>query len=429
MRNIIEMMLAGAFLLISGCSGSDPTPEEFSDDKIIRLWVAPDESQEAFWKIVVERWNKRGSGIQVKFKTIPAVESSEKAILTALVAGNAPDLSTNIFSGFAAQLAGLGQLQDLSVMDGYKELVLVRHMESIMQGWDQGGKKYVFPLYSNPTLIWWRGDILQKLGINKIPQTYDDVYELSKQYAASDHKFGMQIMTGLNWYDRWYDYISFYYAASNGVPYINDGKAFYDNDAGLSVLTFMDTIYKNGWTALDFESDDPLTTGLVVGAVRGPWSVSFFKRMYPDTLKKIIVGPMIRKHKTDGKAYTFADSKGLVLFKHSKVKAEAFAFISWVLSNDELSLLWLEKTNLPPARGDLMENAIFKTFYEANPLAKQYAIYVDVAIPSAFIESTIDVQKIMGFEMVESVKFGTKPPETALADAVRRTNKLLKVAH
>ncbi|PCJ39341.1 MAG: sugar ABC transporter substrate-binding protein [Alphaproteobacteria bacterium] len=429
MNNIIGIILVAGLLLLNGCSQSDQTTKDASAGKVIKLWVAPEESQEAFWKIVVERWNKSGLGLPVEFKTIPAVESSEKAILTALVADNAPDISTNIFSGFSTQLAGLGQLQDLSVMDGYQELVSVRHMETIMQDWDQNGKKYVFPLYSNPTLIWWRRDILQRLGITKIPETYDDVYALSKQYAASDNKYGMQIMTGKIWYDRWFDFISFYYAASNGKPYVKDGRAVYNNEAGLAVLTFMETIYKNGWTALDFESDDPLTTGLVVGGVRGPWSISFFERMYPDTLKKIVVGPMITKHKGEGKTFTLADSKGLVIFKSSKVKEAAFDFISWVFSNDEISLLWLEKTSLPPARGDLMDNVIFKRFYDTHPMARQYASYVNVAIPSAFTQSTIDVQKTMGFEMIDPVKFGIKTPKEALADAIRRTDKILQAEH
>ncbi|WP_165776987.1 ABC transporter substrate-binding protein [Paremcibacter congregatus] len=425
MKKISHIIVIFSSLLVGGCSGSDQKAKAAPEGKVIRLWVAPDESQEAFWKVVVARWNESGLGMPVAFETIPAVESSEKAILTALVAGNAPDISTNIFSGFATQLVALGQLQDLSVMAGYPELIAHRRMEKIIQGWDQGGKKYVFPLYSNPTLIWWRMDILQKLGIDDVPRTYDDVYKLSEKYAALDQKYGMQLITGKNWYDRWYDFISLYYAASGGAPYITDGKASYDNAAGLSVLTFMETIFKREWTALDFESDDPLTTGLVVGGVRGPWSIPFFERLYPQTLEKIVVGPMIVLREGQGKTFTFADSKGLVLFKNSKVKEEAFAFLSWVLSQDEYSLLWLEKTSLPPARGDLMENAIFRAFYDTHPLARQYAAYVDVALPSAFIENTIDVQKTMGYEMVEPVKFGTKAPKDALADAVRRTNKLL----
>jgi len=313
-------------------------------------------------------------------------------------------------------------------MEGYSELVAARSMQGIMRGWDQDGKKYVLPIYSNPTLIWWRGDILQKLGITSVPETFDDVYALSEKYAATDNKFGIQLVTGKNWYDRWYDFISYYYASADGAPYIKDGQAAYDNAASLSVLTFMDTVFKNEWTGLDFESDDPLTTGLVVGGVRGSWSVAFFKRLYPEILAKIWVGPMLTQNKTTGKTYTFADTKGLVIFKHSKVKQEAFEFISWVFSNDEMSLLWLEKTGLPPARGDLTDNPIFKSFYQANPLAKKYADYVDVAMPPAFIESTIDVQKIMGFEMVEPIRFGTKSPKQALADAIRRTNELLRVS-
>jgi multiple sugar transport system substrate-binding protein len=80
---------------------------------------------------------------------------------------------------------------------------------------------------------------------------------------------------------------------------------------------------------------------------------------------------------------------------------------------------------MPPARGDLTSNPIFNAFYDAHPLAKTYASYVDVAIPPAFIENTIDVHKIMNVEMIGPIKFGTKAKNIAAKDAVTRTNKLL----
>ncbi len=418
---IIGLIMVVALLSLTGCAD----PQSSADRQEIRLWVAPNEVQEEFWKIAVERWNESGMGMPVTFTTIPATGSSEKAILTALVSGKAPDISTNIFSGFAAQLADLGQLQELSAMEGYEELIAARHMGRIMEDWDQDGRKYVLPIYSNPTLIWWRGDILRGLGIYSVPRTFDDVYALSEKYAARDNKYGMQVIAGNGWADRWFDYISFYYASADGAPYITAGRAVYDNPAGYAVLEFMDRMFRNGWTASDFDSDEPLVTGLVAGAVRGPWDIAYFKKIYPDTLEKIIIGPMITARKDTGRPHTFADSKGLVIFRDSKLKKEAFAFISWVLSSDELSLLWLEKTGLPPARGDLAENLVFESFYRTNPLARQYAAYVDVAIPPAFIESTIDVQKTMGIEMIEPIQFGTKDTRTAMADAIRRTNKLL----
>jgi multiple sugar transport system substrate-binding protein len=427
MKNFISAFAAGIFVFLSGCSDPNATDGQSAGEKVVRMWVAPNETQEAFWKIAVAKWNNSGLGARVDFTTIPETRSSEDAILTALVAGSAPDISTNIFSGFAAQLANLEQLQDLSVMEGYEELIAARHMGNIMKGWDQGGRSFVLPIYSNPTMVWWRKDILHQLGIETVPTTFDDVYRLSEKYASSDNKLGMQVVAGRRWADRWFDFISYYYAASDGAPYIKDGKAVYDNAAGLSVLTFFDTMFKNGWTTTDFDGDEPLATGAVAGAVRGPWDIAFFKKTYPDSLDNIVIGPMIREQHSGDKVHTFADSKGLVIFEHSKVKAEAFAFVAWVFRNDELSLLWLEKTGLPPARGDLTENEIFTKFYQANPMVAEYAAYVDVAVPPAFIEGTIDVQKFMGIEMLEPVQYGTKDPATALADSVRRTNKLLKM--
>jgi multiple sugar transport system substrate-binding protein len=428
MKKLLKTFLLSSIVILMACSESSSLAEQSEQkNRTIKLWIAPNENQEAFWKIAVEKWNQSGQGLQVDFTTIPATGTSEKAILTALVADNAPDISTNIFSGFAAQLAELGQLQELSAMTGYQELITSRNMDHIMADWDQGGKKYVFPLYSNPTMIWWRTDILQELGFENVPRTFDDVYLLSKKYAATHNKFGMQVIAGKNWEDRWFDYISYYYASANGEPYVKNGKAVYDNNAGRAVLTFIDKMFRNNWTASDFDSDDPLVTGLVAGAVRGPWDIAYFQKMYPEVLKQITIGPMITNKLSANKTATFADSKGLVIFKSSKLKAAAFAFVTWVFSNDELSLLWLEKTGLPPARGDLMNNKVFRDFYQAHPMAAKYAAYVDVAIPPAFIESTIDVQKTMGNEMIEPVQFGSKDPKTALSDAIMRTNKLLRV--
>jgi len=398
--------------------------QAFAANDTIKLWIAPNETQEGFWKVAVSAWNETGNGMQVEFTTIPASGSSEEAILTAIASGNAPDVSTNIFSGFAAQLADLDQLVDLSTLDGFDGLVAARKMETIMAGWENGGKSFVFPIYSNPILVWWRADLLAKAGWDKLPQTFDDVYRLSKQVSVPGKTFGMKVIAGNNWWDRWFDFISFYDATSNGAPYIEGGKAVYDNAAGKAVLGFFKTMFDNGWTTYDFGSDDPFVTGAVYGAVKGPWNLSSFTRQFPEVLANVKIGPMIRETASDGLAATFADTKGLVIFKTSKVQAEAWEFLKWVFSNEDLTLLWLEKTGMPPARGDLADSKIFSTYYAKNPLAAEYAKYVGVAVPPAMITQTIDVQKSMG-EMVEAIAFATKDVDTAISDSVAKINALL----
>lgn len=426
MNKIISLLLVMSIVALFVLLRDKDTSNE---NKHITLWVAPNVAQEEFWKIVVNQWNRSGLGTPVSFKTIPATGGAEEAILTALVSDTAPDISTNIFTGFAAQLANLGQLHDLSSIENFEDMVAHRKMSSIMQGWQLQGKNYILPLYSNPTLVWWRKDILDDLGIDKIPTTFNDVYELSRKRMEFDQKYSMKVLAGKEWSDRWFDYIPYYYATGNGASYILDGKAQYDNPASVAALTFIKTMFENQWTQLDYDSGDPLTTGLVAGAVHGPWDISYFRQMFPDILNKIVIGPMIRETDNGSKSITYADSKGLVVFKHSKLKKEAFEFISWFFNHDEFSLLWLEKTGMPPARGDLISNPIFTKFYQTNPLARQYALYVDVAVPPAFIEETLDLHKIMNVEMIEPVKFGTKSIVDATKDAISRTDKLLNNAY
>lgn len=405
-------------------------PNDVSDVKAIRLWVAPNQAEERFWTHAVQRWNQSGLGRRVEFTTIPATGGSEEAILTALVAGSGPDLSANIFPGFAAQLANLGQLQDLSGMPGFQDILARRQLKPMMRDLSIAGHDYLMPLYFSPMLIWWRGDILARLGITEVPRTFEDVYELSRRRAEQERGLGMQVLAGREWRSRWYDYIAYYYACSGGAPYILDRQAQYESQASQEALNFIRTMFQNRWTAPDFDTDDPLQRGLVAGAARGAWDISYYQQNHPDTLKHIVIGPMVRSAASQqahaGKAHTFADSKGIVLFKTSRLQPEALAFLAWVFSSDDISLLWFKETGMPPARGDLMVNPIFSDFYRTNPLAAKYAAHVAVGVPTAAIEETIDVNKIMSAQMVEPMLFDSRPVPQVAAEAARATTALLR---
>lgn len=417
------LRVAASAALLAGCS---PRSAERRTDRI-RLWVAPNEAEEGFWKIAVARWNALGRGLPVEFTTIPTAGSSEDTVLSSLVAGTEPDLCTNIFSGFAVQLAALGQVEDLAVMPGYAELVARRHMAEIVPGWTQDGRVCALPIYSSPTLLWWRADLLEANGLSAPPRTYDQVYGFCERYGRARSRYGMQVIAGRDWRDRWFDFISYYYAVSGGRPYLEGARALYGNAAGLEAATFMDRMFRRGWTALDFDAEEPLVSGLAAGAVRGPWDVERFARIYPETLERIAVGPMIARDPAPGPTATFSDAKGVVIFKSSKVARQAFEFLAWVLGEEDLNLLWLRRTGLSPARSDLLENPRFAGHYRSSPIARAYAEHVASARPPALSEHTIDIQKIMSSKLVEPLMTGQLPPAEALADAVARTDRMLAV--
>lgn len=423
-RDLLRYGVAGAAALLAGCSAR--TSDRPTDR--IRLWVAPNAAEEGFWKIAVARWNAAGRGLPVTFTTIPTAGNSEDTVLSALVAGTEPDLSTNIFSGFAVQLATLGQVENLAAMPGYAELVERRHMGSIMPGWTQDGQVSALPIYSSPTLLWWRADLLEANGLSAPPRTYGEVYAFSDRYArrGGGGRYGMQVIAGRAWQDRWFDFISFYYAASRGQPYLDDTRALYANAAGLQVATFVNRMFRERWTAMDFDAEEPLVSGLAAGAVRGPWDVERFANIYPDTLTRIAVGPMVARAPTKGPAWTFSDSKGVVIFRNSLVKQQAFEFLAWVLGDEALNLLWLQRTGLSPARADLLKNPRFASYYRSNAIGRAYAEHVASARPPALSEHTIDVQKIMSAQLIQPLMTGRRAPRSALAAAAERTDRMLE---
>lgn len=421
-RALLAGTLAGGLSLLAGCG---PSRRARPADRI-RLWVAPNEAEEGFWKIAVARWNAARRGLPVQFTTIPTAGSSEDTVLSALVAGTEPDLCTNVFAGFAVQLAALGQVVNLAAMPGYAELVARRHMQAILPGWTQEGMVAALPIYSSPTLLWWRADLLAANGLSAPPRRYDEVYALCARYGRPGQRYGMQVVSGRSWADRWFDFISLYYAASRGQPYLQGRHALYDNAAGRQVAGFMDRMFRQRWTALDFDAEEPLVSGLAAGAVRGPWDVERFAKLYPETLDRIVVGPMIAEAPGPGPASTFSDSKGVVLFKTSRVTAAAFDFLAWVLGDEALNLLWLRRTGLSPARGDLLQNPRFADYYRTNKIAAAYAAHVASAKPPALSEYSIDIQKIMTAQLVEPLMTGRRDPGAALAEAVARTDRLLE---
>lgn len=426
MKTAMVAKLTASVLLalsLSGC-GPDEKPEETSAKTPIKMWVAPNENEEAFWNTMVKEWNKDPSHTPVEFTTIPAANSSEEAIMNALASGTEPDLSSNIFIGFASQLDEIGQTEDLSKMPGYDDLIKNRQMTNIVPAWKLNGKQTVLPIYVNPIVWWWRGDLLKQYGFDHVPTRYDELYQLAEKRAQDNNGYTIQLTAGKNWWERWFDLIPLYYAQSGGQSYLVDNKAQFNDPSGLAVLTFMGKVFNSKWSSYDFTSaDDPLASGQVLASARGPWDLARYRKQYPEVLKSIQIGPMLTEKGT-AHPHTFGDSKGMVIFSSSKHKAEAWAFMLWVFNNAEHDRTWLELTGMPPARADLLSNPTFVSYFDKNPLEKEIASYVDVALPPVATTQTTEIQRSMT-QMLEEVIFKNTDPVKALEQSTQEIDTLL----
>nr|WP_318382011.1 ABC transporter substrate-binding protein [uncultured Enterobacter sp.] len=418
------MALVFLSVCMTGC-GPDDKSATIAAKTPIKLWVAPNENEEAFWHKMVTEWNKDAAHTPVEFTTIPAANSSEEAIMSALASGTEPDITSNIFIGFASQLNEIGQLEDLAKMPGYAALIQGRKMTSLAPAWEINGQQNVLPIYVNPTVWWWRTDLLKQYGFDHVPKTYEELYWLAEARHADKKGYVMQLTAGKNWWERWFDFIPLMYAQSGGKAYIADGQVQFNNAEGAAVLSFMSKVFTKGWSSYDFTSaDDPLATGQVLASARGPWDIARYRKQFPEILKNIEIGPMLTEKGADH-PYTFGDSKGVAMFSTSKHKPQAWAFLQWVFGDEKHDLLWLETVGMPPARSDLLTNPLFVDYFEKNPLEKQIASYVNVALPPAATTKTTEVQRSMT-QMIERVIFQHDDPAKVLNESAQEINGILK---
>lgn len=411
-------------IALMGC-GPDDNKEQARSQATLKMWVAPNENEEAWWTKIVKEWNQDPAHMPVEFTPIPAASSSEEAIMNALASGTEPDMSSNIFIGFASQLTEQKQIENLAPMPGFADLIANRKMEQLIPAWEINGQQSVLPVYVNPIVWWWRGDLLKQYGFDHVPQTYDDLYRLAALRKVHNNGYVMQLTAGKNWWERWFDLIPLFYAQSQGKSYITDNKATLATDAGQKVLAFMGNVFHQGWSSYDFTSaDDPLASGQVLASARGPWDIARYRKQYPEVLKSIEIGPMLTEQGT-AHPYTFGDSKGMVIFSTSKHKAEAWAFMQWVFSRAENDRLWLETTGMPPARSDLLTNPLFVDYFNKNPIEREIASYVDVALPPVATTKTTEIQRSMT-QMLEEVIFNDKSPADALEQSGKEINQSLQ---
>lgn len=424
-------------LVLGGCGGRSKPPEGGSGDQVsIVFWSAPNPTQEQFWKTMADKYMEEHPNVKIEVAPIPESPSSEAGILTALSSGQKLTASENIFVGFGAQLVESEALVPLDTLPGYQDLIKARKAEELVEGWKfADGHQYILPIYSNAMLCAWRMDILKELGFNEPPRTYSEILavgeKLKAQYPDKYLWARKELIDPQKWWERWFDFFTFYYAASDGTPFLTENKVTADKDAAVAVLQFIKDLNDKG-LLLTAEATDPFETGLTIWAVVGPWQLPYWAEKFPELKigeNVVFTPPPVPDNFPEGKTpKTFADAKGIVIYKHA-TEAEQQAvwdFIKWVLSNPENDATWLEMTGLTPARGDLTANEAFKQYFEQNAGLKVYADAVPTAVPPIMRKEFTDLQNNMTEVMMIPLINGTVTPEQAFEAVKTSWENMLK---
>ncbi len=330
---------AGLIHEIRSCASSffvdyNTLGDKYDDtDDVLELWITTGRDQSTVLKTMVDDSFTTATGIKVNVKLVQA-----DAILTAVVAGNGPDVVLSVSGWFAVNYAMRNAVEDLSRFPDFEE-VIQPFTDSILEPltYNNGIRKVVYglPETQNFPLLFYRTDVMEELGL-PIPQTWDELI------AELPTIQGNSLTVAVNFPDIAVADISVLDSMifqNGGSIYDADGKkTLIDSEAGVAAFKRYTSLYNDYGlpTVFDFVSrfrsgEMPLGVAsyatyntLMVSApeIRGLWDFT----MFPGTIRED--GTLDRTVQTDGLCCM------MVATKNEKTRQNAWEFMKWWVGKD-----------------------------------------------------------------------------------------------
>jgi multiple sugar transport system substrate-binding protein len=390
----------------------------------LTYWSSNNSYEILFAKKVTDKWNIENPDFKISFQPVPEGQSSEEVILAAVVGETTPDLYSNMWQGDVEAYAQANVLVALDTLDGFLDFIYTRCDSTVIEEITSlDGHIYQIPWKINPIMLIYNEALINSIGLNKPPKTYQEFFEACEKFKSdtdgdgyTDRWFGYAEVQ-VTWWQRFFDFYPLYLAASNGAPLVKDSKSNFNNDAAVKVFSFLRELYKREYFSTERLSarQDVFLSSVIATRFTGPWEI-----MHADNFKpkgfEYNFAPMPVPDDFHGQAFTYGDPKNIVIFNTCSNPQKAWKFLKSIL-NEEIELELLKITNQIPRRKDLLTNTIFSEYFKNNPKMKTFAEqarFVKGTDASPYLKEVFD---LISQEYEACVVYGIKTPEEAIQDA------------
>ena len=304
------------------------------DDSALDVWIVTGRDQSTVLKTMIDDTFTPEHHINVNVKLVVA-----ETLLTAVVAGNGPDVVLSVGSWFPVNYAMRNAVEDLSKLPGYDEVIAPFYESALTPAMYNGGV-YALPETQEFSVLFYREDVLEELGL-KVPNSWDELIALLPTIQGNNMSVGvpypdittvdMSILNSMIYQQGGQIYdergIRTMIDNENGVAAFKQYTSLY-NDYGLPTVYDFVSRFRSGEMPIGVASYSAYNT-LAVSApeIRGLWDFSLF----PGTLRE------------DGTFDRSVHSAGLCCMmikpenkyapeKATQVKARAWEFMKWWVS-------------------------------------------------------------------------------------------------
>lgn len=412
-------------LLVTSCSAPHRDPGH------LIYWSASNPEETQFAQERIEMWNRQHADVQIELQPVPEGQSSEEIILASVVGKTTPDIYANMWQGDVEDYALAGVLCPLDTLDGFLEFLYDRCDSLVVaEITSSDGHIYQVPWKANPIMMLYNPDLLAESGVSNLPATYAQFLEAGALVTRdkdgngyADQWMGTTEIAAI-WWQRFFNFLPLYYAASKGAPLVKDRRAAFNNEHGVAVFQFLQDVYRAGYFPREQakSQSDPFLTGGYAVKFTGPWEIMQLTRFKDKDLRYDFM-PMPVPASMHDAVYTYCDPKNIVVFGRCPDPQAAWEYIKTMISI-EGDLEFLKLSQQLPRRKDLSSNIDFVDYFEKNPAMQPFQLqsrYLRGIDSSPNMKEVLD---LISQEYEMCVVFGLKSPENAIKDAADAVNLL-----
>ena len=309
-----------------------------AEEDLIEVWIVAGRDQSTVLKTMIDDTFTPASGIHVNVKLVAA-----DAILTAVVAGNGPDVVMSVSGWFAVNYAMRNAVEDLTQFADFGEVIKPFHSSILTpltyKRYDSKGDYttgvYGLPETQNFNLLFYREDVLEELGL-KVPETWKDIIDMLPTIQ------GNSLTVGVPFPEITLSDISVF----NSLVYQNGGaiyddeakKTLIDSEAGVSAFKLYTSLYNDYGLPVIFDFVSRFRSGEMPLGVASYATYNTLMVSAPEIKGLWNFAPFPGTVQADGTIDNTVHTDGLcsmmIKTDSEKVRSNAWEFMKWWVSTD-----------------------------------------------------------------------------------------------
>ena len=407
--------------LTAACGGDSGDSGATTSTGPIKVWMSNNPEEIAWGKQMVEAWNAENPDQEVTAQEIPAGKTSEEVIGAAITAGNAPCLVFNTSPAAVPQFQKQGGLVALDSFEGGADYVESRSGDAAEQYKSPDGQYFQLPWKSNPVMIFYNKDIMEKAGVdpeNPPLSTYDEFLDTSRKIVDSGAAdAAIWPAPSSEFFQSWFDFYPLFAAETGGQQLVEDGQATFDSPEGQAVADMWATMYDEGLAQKEEYNGDSFADQKAAMAIVGPWAIA----VYGDAVNWGAVPVPTSEGTSPEETYTFSDAKNIGLYSACENQQTAFDVLKFATSEEQDGKL-LELTGQMPLRTDL--ESAYPDYFEEKPEYTDFAAQASRTVEVPNVPNSIEIWQSFRDQYTKAVIFGQTPVDEALAGAAEEVTSL-----